>query len=736
MPRVKKVIEAKKEKPATHNTGADDKIIKDIDGMIEESISQTGTWADNQSKWHKLRMRIKKVKTFPFVNCSNIRIPTAEIKLRKLKAALFNTIFGIRPIVQVVPSPSGNEGVARKIEKFLDHLIMDVIKLQKKAIIAIDQELEKGFYLLKPYWKTEIIKRIEKFNLDDLTTQEALQLYASTTTPEQVRQAVIERTEVDLSEKVAVENNAEVDRLVKEVMSGKDNITMTLQDVICDYPDVALADPERIYVPSDAGVEPQDCQFIVHEFFLPLNQVKKNSELKGWNKLTIEDIEDLKDVDIDSTVDLDANTREGIERINNPSNLVMIWEFYGWYDLNDDGVDEKCVITIAPDFNKVLRKITLPFNNGKFPFIKLAYEYTSDRWFSHRGIPEILEDIIKEIDTQHMQKIDNQTIRNAPMFTYRAGLVNPNLVKFIPGQGIPVQGMNPINDTLTILNNSNPNTEFSYEREQMALETKIEELIGQVDFTLQSMINKRQPRTLGEVQMQQQNMQMVFSLDASMHTEAFTDLFNFIWDLWCQYGSDEYEFAYFGKQGWEKIKLNREEVQGHYKITVRGNDQNTNPQVRMQKAQMVMMASTNPVALQTGVIKPHHLAEAYDLLYKELDIPEYQRLHEDAQVLFQQYQQQQQTPPPPPVKLQMKEMSDNEQAQVLSKYGIQPDVIGRAVQRRAELEGKLGENEAKKIETLMDVAETVGGLDEKNADVALRQDEAKRDKVDRNKKSE
>ena len=711
MPRKKKVVEGKTEKPVVkQNTDSDDTILKHIDGVIEESIANTGNWSDNQSKWHKMRMRIKKVKVFPFPNCANIRIPTAEIKIRKLKAALYNVVFGIRPIVQVLPSPSGSVEVARKIEKFLDHLIMDVIKLQKKSVIAIDQELEKGFYLFKPHWRIDIISRVEDFNLDDLSPQEAVALYSSQNTPEQIKQGVMEKLEVDLSEKVAQENTTEIERIVKEILAGNTNIKIKLQDVIYDFPDVALADPERVYVPTDSGFDPQGCQFIVHEFFLPLNQVKKNAELKGWSKLSVDDIEELKDVDIDTDTDMDRNLREGIERINNPSNLVMIWEFYGWYDLNDDGVDEKCVITVAPDFNKVLRKITLPFDNGKFPFVKLAYELTSDRWFSHRGVVEILEDIIKEIDTQHMQKIDNQTIRNAPMFTYRAGLVNPNLVKFIPGQGIPVQGMNPINDTLAILNNNNPNVDFSYEREQMGLQAQVEELIGQVDFTLQSMINKRQPRTLGEVQMQQQNMQNVFSLDASMHTEAFAELFNFIWDLWCQYGSDEYEFAYFGKQGWEKIRLNREEVQGDYKITVRGNDQNTNPQIKLQKAQMVMMASTNELALQLGVIKPWHLAEAYDLLYKELDIPESQRLHEDPQQLFQQAQQQMQQPPPLPVKLQMKELTDAEQAQVVKRAGMQPDVQGRQLVSQAKIQEKKHAQDSQNLQDLTQVAQTIGDL--------------------------
>jgi len=115
-----------------------------------------------------------------------------------------------------------------------------------------------------------------------------------------------------------------------------------------------------------------------------------------------------------------------------------------------------------------------------------------------------------------MQKIDRQTLTNSPMYIYRAGMVNPKTVQFVFGQGIPAQGMQPLNDLMAPLNAHNPNVEFSYEKEQMILETKVEELIGQVDFSLQSMINKRQPRTLGEVDHQVQSASNVFSLDADM----------------------------------------------------------------------------------------------------------------------------------------------------------------------------------------------------------------------------
>ena len=66
--------------------------------------------------------------------------------------------------------------------------------------------------------------------------------------------------------------------------------------------------------------------------------------------------------------------REGVSRLQGGDNLVKIWEVYCWYDINGDDENEKCVITMAADFQKVMRKSTLPFYNAKWPFVKLFYE--------------------------------------------------------------------------------------------------------------------------------------------------------------------------------------------------------------------------------------------------------------------------------------------------------------------------------------------------------------------------
>lgn len=667
-----------------------DKIFQYIEEKYQDALSDRTTWTTKQVKFNKLRMRVKKAKTFPFIGCSNLRMPTAEIKIRKTKAALYNSIFGIRPIVSCTPPPAGKYETALKIEKFLDHLIVERMKFKNKSIIAIDQELEQGFYLLMPYWKLEITKREETFDRADFTVDEVHFMYDGKTTPDMLREFFRGHFDIDMDDKISDDNQAAIDQMLERIHDEKP-FSFYVQDIICDMPDVELIAPERCYVPATSGYDPQTNECSIVETFMPFHQLETNATYYGWDIDGVSEIGDYRGKnpkDSEFQREQNKDLLEGIDRLNSNSTLVRIWMYLGWYDLNGDGVKEKVIMYSAPDFNKTLKKMGLPFYNGKFNLIKLFYELTDNRWYAHRGIVELAEDIIKEIDMQHNMKIDQQTTRNAPMYLYRAGQVNPNLIQCIPNQAIPIRGLSPLRDTVDVLNNNNPGVEFSYEREEQILSSRLEEMFGTVDYTLQSQINKRQPRTLGEVQMQAQDASRVFALDVGMHVEQFTELFNFIWDLWCQYGPDEYEFNYFGTNGWEEIKLTKEEIQGQYKIVVRGNDQNTNPQVRLQKGQQIIQAAMNPEFVQMGVITPPQVINSLKRFYQYLDVENWEEL---VNLGWKP------SPPAPPkmseiLKIDFESLTDAEKAQILQQIGIQPDVPGRQMQKREDLLAMLSEH--------------------------------------------
>lgn len=669
-------------------------LFTEINRQVTDAENSTSEWSSKQERYYKMRMRVKKPRNFPFKNASNIRMPTAEKNIRKIKAGIMGIIFGARPVAAVQPSPSTTLERAQKIEKFLDHLLMNVIGIEKLAEISIDQSLEKGMYFLKPYWRREVIDRDEKINLEELPLSDVLALFLLPR--DQVIANIIERFNVDQHESIIDENISRIDDAIEDILeNGKTDITLTVRDVTYDFPDIALASPERVYAPSDSGFDVQETTNVTHELFIPLDQIKRDASYKGYDEESIDKLRKMKSVKVDDkATDVEKDTKEGISRLQNSSGLVRVWETYGWFDIDGDGELEKAVITSFPDFKLVARAIKLNNLSGKYPFVKLYYELTDDRWFAHRGICELLEDIIKEIDIQHNMKIDTQTIRNAPMFLYRSGMINPNLIKLRPNQAIPVNGLQPLNDAVSVLNLHNPNVEFSYEREQQILNLEVQEVVGQIDFSLQSQVNRRQPRTLGEVQSQIASSGQVFSMDSRHYIQAFGELFSMVLELWSQFGPDEYEFMYFGEtQQGETIKLTKEEIQNKYTVSVRGNDQTLNPATRIEKAQQILLALKEPLFLQTGIVTPVQVVNGLRRFYRALDI-------ENPEDLINAQVQPQMPQPDPTMSIDGKmfaELTAGEQAQVLAKRGIQPDVADRQRQqlqdvmvKSADIASKIG----------------------------------------------
>lgn len=669
----------------------DEEIIKFLEDNLRDSIKNTGDYALKQERFYRLRMRMRdKKKTYPFDGASDLRQPTADIKIRKAKAAVHNLIFGVRPVVQAIPSPGGNPQKAEAIAKFLDHLIMDVIRFSKKGLILIDQTFEKGMYFAKPYWKTESTTRLETLKAEDFSVEEITMMVDPDVPDEMKHEALKTHLEADMSERVAGDNEEAIDGVLKKIKNGETEISVTLWDEIYDAPDVGLVSPEFLYVPTNTPFDIQDAEFLCHEYCLPLRKVKANKE-KGWEVDDVDDLTNYNSYDDTTLTGFLKDRREGVERLRK-TNDVKIYEIRAWYDLNGDGYPEKCIFTYLPDFHKLARKISIPFKSGKWDIVKSVWEVLDDRFYASRGIVEIIEDIIKEIDIQHMQKIDQQTIRNNPMFVYRVGMVNPNLVKFMPNQAIPVKGTLDLKNVVDVVNANNPNVEFSYEKEEQILLGRCEELLGQMDFSLHNQINKREPRTLGEVNLQQQNMNTTFSMDSSVFIDTFSEIFSWIYELWCQYGKDEVEFAYFGTDNKaETIKLTREEIQG-YKIVVRGNDQNTNPQVRLQKAQAVLQGVLNPVALQTGVVTPAQIVEGYKEYYQQLGVDHWERF-----VNAQPQPMPQPGQGPQPINPKFSDLADGEQAQILAKHGINPDMEGRMLKKQVELHDLAGKHSGKGV---------------------------------------
>jgi hypothetical protein len=196
---------------------------------------------------------------------------------------------------------------------------------------------------------------------------------------------------------------------------------------------------------------------------------------------------------------------------------------------------------------------------------------------------------------------------------------------------------------------------------------------------------------------------MVFSLDASMYANSLGEIFTQILELCQQYMPDRIFTLVVGQEGVQPLRISREEIQGKFHIFCRGNDVNSNPQLRAQKALARVQVLLNPTTLQLGVVNPMN---AFNILKHYLQA--------DGELAWQEMI----TPPPPPqpplppVKLGMQDLEAGEQAQVLQRMGIKPDLQGRALKSEAIIQEKSSEQETQKVENLVKLVDAAASLDE------------------------
>jgi hypothetical protein len=196
-----------------------------------------------------------------------------------------------------------------------------------------------------------------------------------------------------------------------------------------------------------------------------------------------------------------------------------------------------------------------------------------------------------------------------------------------------------------------------------------------------------------------------------MWTNSLSSVFGQILGLCQQYMPERVVAMTIGSDDLEPIHMTRDEIQGKYSIVCRGNDNNTNPYVKAQKSQMrVQLLLSNPLMLQTGVITPPNI---YNILKRYLQ--------DDGEIAWKELismPQPPQPPQPPPaatlIKPDYKDLTDAEQAQVLQSAGVQPDPVGRAMERREEMREDEFEGDMNVHQKNMDIAKLI--MEGRNAD--------------------
>ena len=331
-------------------------IVSDICQQIETALSDRASMEDRWIKWIKQYEEIlPESKNFPWEGCSNLSVPLSPTTVETIHAREVNTLFSIRPYIQVRPKkkdvPPEN---CAKIERFLDQIFLNTLKFYQKGSNWLLEKDKMGTGFLKVFWKKDK-KKINKTEFRD------------------------------------------IDQIGADVIPIEDLIFPVNASDIQNSSFVA----HRIRRPLSYLMRKQ--KLGVYQNIDKLKEQVETSTASSTGK----DVTKTKE-EAEKLIRTSPETLKEIE----------FYEVYFSYDVDEDGYEEPTIMTVHAKSKTILRWIYFPYNHGQIPFIPAKYIERIGRLYG-KGILEISEHIQEGINTVFNQTIDNATLANAKCFKGR-----------------------------------------------------------------------------------------------------------------------------------------------------------------------------------------------------------------------------------------------------------------------------------------------------------------------------
>lgn len=136
-----------------------------------------------------------------------------------------------------------------------------------------------------------------------------------------------------------------------------------VEKVLINRPTIDVLDPEDVYIDPTCKGNIDDALFVIHAFETSKHELLKNAaQYKNLDKIKWGE----------ASVDPDRADKEfGFKFQDEMKTKVTAYEYWGYHDINDDGIMVPIVATWVG--NVLIRMEESPFPDGKLPFVAVPY---------------------------------------------------------------------------------------------------------------------------------------------------------------------------------------------------------------------------------------------------------------------------------------------------------------------------------------------------------------------------
>ena len=321
-------------------------------------VGKIGNWNDLMAV--KGAARPKKIKGRSSVQPKLIR-RQAEWRY----SALTEPFLGDDKLFMIKPTAAGDGQRAKQNEMLLNWQFLTKINRVKFIDDYVRANVDEGTVIVRTGWKrttVEVTEDAPVYTHYAITSEEQLgplqqALELMTSDP----QAYAETIPPELQE--AVKYFEETGEATIAVQTGTEKVKV--QKVLQNHPTVEVKNPHNIFIDPSCGGDLDKAMFVIESFETSYAELVKDKRYKNLKQIDFEGNNPLSVPDHETTTPLDFQFKDKARK------KVVAFEYWGFYDINNDGI---LVPIVATWIGKTLIRLEEnPYPDEKVPYVVVPY---------------------------------------------------------------------------------------------------------------------------------------------------------------------------------------------------------------------------------------------------------------------------------------------------------------------------------------------------------------------------
>lgn len=235
------------------------------------------------------------------------------------------------------------------------------------------------------------------------------------------------------------EVEVEVETVVVDPMTGEQHIEMvesTETNILVNKPTAVVCRYEDVFIDPTCQGDMDNAQFVIYRYETDISTLKQDGKYKNLDKIQVQSDGSESDEDFENTDESDFVFED------NPRKKLIVYEYWGNYDVNGDGVAEPIVCAWVND--TVIRLQGNPYPDKKPPFIVVPFNKVPFELYGEANA-ELISDNQKVKTAVIRGIINNMAQSNNGQKGIRKGALDANnRIKFFAGKNFEFN--NSVND--------------------------------------------------------------------------------------------------------------------------------------------------------------------------------------------------------------------------------------------------------------------------------------------------